>query len=118
MRKQMIPLSDFRIVANAAAARGPQVDQAVKQLVSHDDVLTARREIRQWPEYRPTRLAKLEGTENRIAVARRRFIQQVADYNTLVRVFPSNLTAMVIGAETKPTFEARAGAEQAPEVQF
>ena len=62
--------------------------------------------------------AQLEGTENRIAVARRRFIQQVASYNTLVRVFPSNLTARVIGAETRPTFEARGGAEQAPEVQF
>ncbi len=62
--------------------------------------------------------AQLEGTENRIAVARRRFIQQVAQYNTLVRVFPSNLTARVIGAETKPTFEARSGAAQAPEVQF
>ncbi len=62
--------------------------------------------------------AQLEGTENRIAVARRRFIQQVASYNTLVRVFPSNLTARVIGAETKPTFEAASGAERAPEVQF
>jgi LemA protein len=62
--------------------------------------------------------AQIEGTENRIAVARRRFIEQVAQYNTLVRVFPSNLTARVIGAETKPTFEARSGAEQAPEVQF
>ncbi len=62
--------------------------------------------------------AQLEGTENRIAVARRRFIEQVAEYNTLLRVFPSNLTARVIGAEARPTFESQSGAEQAPEVQF
>lgn len=62
--------------------------------------------------------AQIEGTENRIAVARRRFIEQVASYNTLVRVFPSNLTARVIGASSKPTFEAASGAESAPEVQF
>jgi LemA protein len=62
--------------------------------------------------------AQIEGTENRIAVARRRFIEQVASYNTLVRVFPSNLTARVIGAAPKPTFEATSGAESVPEVQF
>ncbi len=62
--------------------------------------------------------AQIEGTENRIAVARRRFIEQVASYNTLVRVFPSNLTARVIGASPKPTFEATSGAESVPEVQF
>jgi LemA protein len=48
--------------------------------------------------------AQLEGTENRITVARNRFIASVQDYNTTVRSFPTNLTAMVIGAEVKPTF--------------
>ena len=51
-------------------------------------------------------------------MARRRYIQSVAEYNTLVRVFPSNLTARVIGAAPKPSFEATAGSEVAPEVQF
>jgi LemA protein len=63
--------------------------------------------------------AQLEGTENRIAVARGRYIDAVAEYNKLVRFFPTNLTArFLLGAELRPTFEARAGAEAPPEVQF
>ena len=46
----------------------------------------------------------LEGTENRITVARNRYIKTVADYNVLARSFPSNLTAMVFGYKTKPSF--------------
>ena len=48
--------------------------------------------------------AQLEGTENRIAVARNRFIRAVQDYNTTVRSFPSNLTAMAFGHKTRPSF--------------
>jgi LemA protein len=48
--------------------------------------------------------AQLEGTENRITVARNRYIQSVQDYNVTVRRFPSNLTAMVFGYKTKPSF--------------
>lgn len=48
--------------------------------------------------------AQLEGTENRITVARNRYIEAVQTYNTTVRVFPSNLTAMVFGMEKKPNF--------------
>ena len=48
--------------------------------------------------------AQLEGTENRIAVARNRYIKSVQDYNVTVRSFPSNLTAMVFGYSEKPNF--------------
>jgi LemA protein len=48
--------------------------------------------------------AQLEGTENRITVARNRYIKAVQDYNITVRSFPSNLTAMVLGYKTKPNF--------------
>jgi LemA protein len=48
--------------------------------------------------------AQLEGTENRIAVARNRYIKSVQEYNVTVRTFPSNLTAMVFGYKTKPNF--------------
>jgi len=48
--------------------------------------------------------AQLEGTENRITVARNRYIQAVQNYNVAVRSFPTNLTAMVFGYETKPSF--------------
>ncbi|CAN5138759.1 LemA family protein [soil metagenome] len=47
---------------------------------------------------------QLEGTENRITVARNRYIKTVADYNVLARSFPSNLTAMVFGYKVKPSF--------------
>jgi LemA protein len=47
---------------------------------------------------------QLEGTENRITVARNRYIKAVADYNVLVRSLPSNLTAMVMGYQVKPSF--------------
>ncbi|HTO69025.1 MAG TPA: LemA family protein [Myxococcota bacterium] len=63
--------------------------------------------------------AQLEGTENRIAVARKRYVDSVADYNRLVRQFPTNLTARyLLHAEVRPTFEASAGADKPPEVKF
>jgi len=48
--------------------------------------------------------AQLEGTENRITVARNRYIKTVQEYNTTVRQFPSNLTAMMFGMKTKANF--------------
>lgn len=48
--------------------------------------------------------AQLEGTENRITVARNRYIQAVQNYNLIVRRFPTNLTAMLFGYDTKPSF--------------
>jgi LemA protein len=48
--------------------------------------------------------AQLEGTENRITVARNRYIKAVQDYNVVVRSFPSNLTAMAFGFKVKPSF--------------
>ena len=62
--------------------------------------------------------AQLEGTENRITVAREQFNQEVQNYNTMVRKFPKNIIAGLFGFERKPTFEAEKGAEQAPEVKF
>ena len=48
--------------------------------------------------------AQLEGTENRIAVARNRYIKAVQEYNVLIRQFPVNLTAMMFSYQTKPNF--------------
>jgi len=64
--------------------------------------------------------AQLEGTENRIAVARNRFIDTVREYNTLARSFPTNITAMVFGFEVKPSFTVENEAEisKPPEVSF
>jgi LemA protein len=64
--------------------------------------------------------AQLEGTENRITVARNRYIKAVQDYNVTVRKFPSNLTAMMFGFTTKPTFSVENEHEisQPPKVDF
>ena len=63
---------------------------------------------------------QLEGTENRVTVARNRYIKTVADYNVLARSFPNNLTAMVFGYEVKPTFTVQNEAEisKPPAVNF
>jgi LemA protein len=64
--------------------------------------------------------AQLEGTENRIAVARNRYIKSVQDYNVTVRSFPSNLTAMAFGYKTKANFSVENEREisKAPKVDF
>ena len=62
--------------------------------------------------------AQLEGTENRIATERMKFNQAVEDYNTSIRKFPENIIASVFGFEKKGYFEAQAGAETAPKVEF
>ena len=62
--------------------------------------------------------AQLEGTENRITVARNNFNETARQFNTLIRRFPTNLIANVMNAEKRSYFEASEGAEQAPKVQF
>lgn len=62
--------------------------------------------------------AQLEGTENRIAVERQRFNETARAYNTSVRSFPKNIIAKISGFEQYPYFEAVAGAEVAPVVEF
>jgi LemA protein len=64
--------------------------------------------------------AQLEGTENRIAVARNRYIQSVQGYNGHIRQFPVNLTAKMFGYDVKPNFtvENEAAISKAPDVEF
>jgi len=64
--------------------------------------------------------AQLEGTENRITVARGRYIQLVQDYNTYIRSFPQNLVAKIFGYQTKPNFtvENEQQIQQPPPVDF
>jgi LemA protein len=62
--------------------------------------------------------SQLEGTENRITVARRDFNGAAKEYNTAIRKFPKNILAGMFGFEKKAYFEAQEGAEKAPEVQF
>ena len=61
---------------------------------------------------------QLEGTENRISVARRDYNESARKYNTTLRSFPKNILAGMFGFEKKAYFEAQEGSEQAPTVQF
>ena len=72
--------------------------------------------VEQYPDLKSDRnfrelQVQLEGTENRITVARNRFIDAVQDYNTTVRKFPTNLTAMMFGYDVKPTLQVENEAE-------
>lgn len=78
-----------------------------------------------YPQLKSDRLfsdlqAQLEGTENRITVARGRYIKSVQEYNVLIRQFPTNLTARVFGYSTKPNFtvENEQQISKPPEVNF
>ena len=62
--------------------------------------------------------SQLEGTENRINVARRDFNEAAKNYNTVIRSFPKNIFAGMFGFEKKAYFEAEKGAETAPKVEF
>ncbi len=62
--------------------------------------------------------AQLEGTENRINVERRNFNEAVQAYNTRLRKFPTNMLAGLFGFSKKPYFQAQAGADTAPKVEF
>ncbi|MES2651939.1 MAG: LemA family protein [Bacteroidota bacterium] len=95
------------------AAQG-QITQALGKLM----VLTEN-----YPELKATQQfsdlsAQLEGTENRITVARKDFNESVQVYNTKVRSFPNNLTAGMFGFSPKAAFKAEAGAQNAPKVEF
>ncbi len=62
--------------------------------------------------------AQLEGTENRISVARRDFNERAKSYNTQIRRFPKNILAGIFGFDKVSYFEAEAGSEKAPTVEF
>ncbi|HEX6763819.1 MAG TPA: LemA family protein [Polyangiaceae bacterium] len=79
--------------------------------------------VERYPELKATESyrdlqAQLEGTENRITVARNRYIEAVADYNKVVQVFPSSIGASLRGKSVRPTFSAPAGLDKPPEVKF
>lgn len=76
-------------------------------------------ELRSVPAFQDL-MTQLEGTENRISVERMRFNEASRDYNTRIRQFPTNMLIGLFGwdFEEKPYFQAEAGAEEAPEVEF
>lgn len=79
--------------------------------------------VEQYPQLKATQnfrdlQVELEGTENRIAVERRKFNEVARTYNTYIKRFPQNFLAGMFGFQSKPYFAAAEGAEKAPEVKF
>ena len=79
--------------------------------------------VERYPQLRATEnfqqlQSQLEGTENRINVARNRYNEAVTEYNSYIRKFPNNFVTGMYGFDRMPAFEAEAGAETAPEVEF
>jgi LemA protein len=74
-------------------------------------------ELKATQNFRDLQIA-LEGTENRISVERRKFNEVALNYNTYIRRFPQNFLAGMFGFQAKPYFDAEAGSEKAPAVNF
>ena len=96
------------------AQANAQMDQAVKNI---NVVAEAYPELKANSNFANLQ-AELAGTENRIAVERKRYNEAVADFNKSVKHFPTNLVAKVLGVGQREYFQAAAGAEKAPEVKF
>jgi LemA protein len=123
------------VVQARAKATGVTVDQSViddpaklKQFEEAQQQLSGALSrllvvVERYPELKATESfrdlqAQLEGTENRITVARKRFIESVSDYNKVVQVFPSSIGASLRGKSVRPTFSAPPGSDKPPEVKF
>ena len=106
---------------NLNEAQMEQFQQAQQQVSSSLSRLLVT--VERYPELRATQnfqqlQSQLEGTENRINVERNRYNESVNDYNIYIRQFPNNMIAGMYGFDAMPRYEAEAGAETAPEVDF
>ena len=95
------------------AAQG-QLSMALGKLLSITENYPQLRATQQFSDLS----AQLEGTENRITVARKDFNDAVQEYNSKIRTFPNNLTASMFGFKQKGYFEADAASKNAPKVEF
>lgn len=107
-------LSDPKAIEKFQAAQGG-LSQALSRLMV---VAEQYPDLKANQNFRELQV-QLEGTENRITVARKRYIDSVAEYNTEVRSFPTNLTAkFLLGLKTREPFTIAEEAKKAPKVQF
>lgn len=96
------------------AQANAQMDQAVKNI---NVVAEAYPELKANSNFANLQ-AELAGTENRIAVERKRYNESVADFNKSVKHFPTNLVAKLLGFSQREYFQAAEGAEKVPQVKF
>jgi LemA protein len=124
----MIQVAEARAKAAQLSFSGDVNIQAYQQLEQAqgevaNSVNRALAVVENYPDLKATQnfsalQSQLEGTERRIKVARQDFNGAVAEYNNSVRRFPGNVAAGILGFRVKEGFEAAAGAQQAPEINF
>ena len=100
-------------IAQFQAAQG-QLGQALGRLLATVEAYPELKANQNFLELQ----AQLEGTENRITVERQKFNTVTQEYNSTIRTFPNNLTAGMFGFKAKGYFQAEAGANKAPKVEF
>ena len=113
-------IADARTAIDNAETPG-EIENANKEINSFIDDFKVV--VEDTPELKSSETIKdlmtqLEGTENRIAVERKRFNDATKDYNTYIKLFPRNIIAGWFGFEPKDFFKAEEGAEKAPEVEI
>jgi LemA protein len=115
MQAQLTPesLNDPQLMQKFQAVQG-ELSSALGRLMV---VIEKYPELKANENFRDLQ-TQLEGTENRIAVERRRFNEQAQSFNTVIRRFPANLVAGMFGFDKKAYFEAAEGAATAPKVEF
>ena len=124
----MIQVAEARAKAAKLSFSGDINAQAYQQLEQAqgevaNSVNRALATVENFPDLKATKnfsalQSQLEGTERRIKLARKDFNGAVAEYNNAVRQFPGNVAAGILGFRRKEGFEAAAGAQQAPEINF
>ena len=108
-----IDVNDAAAMARFAQAQG-ELSSALSRLMA---ISESYPDLKASQNFRDLQ-TQLEGTENRIAVERRKYNEAAQSFNTYVKMFPRNLLAGMFGFAPLNNFEAQQGAEKAPEVQF
>lgn len=108
-----IDVNDAAAMARFAQAQG-ELSSALSRLMA---ISESYPDLKASQNFRDLQ-TQLEGTENRIAVERRKYNEAAQSFNTYVKMFPRNLLAGMFGFASLNYFEAQQGAEKAPEVQF
>jgi LemA protein len=119
-RDIFIQIAESRAKLSGATTPAEQIEAANQQSAALARLLVI---VEAYPQLKSNEtflrlMDQIEGTENRIAVARGRYNEAARNYNQLRRRFPSNVTAKVFGFQEYPYFEAPADAQKAPKVDF
>ena len=108
-----VDINDPATLAKYQAAQG-QLQSAFGRLMAVAEAYPDLKTTKAFQDFQ----AQIEGTENRIGIARKDYNKAVEDYNLTVKVFPKNILANIFGYKEKGYYQASAGSENAPDIKF